>query len=72
MLGREYSKVTSVKPTTCSIFVKGLGCGVLICAFTENIKVKANVNSTNFFIFYSVKCLFLTVVKLQLKLCYKC
>ena len=36
ILGLEYSKVTSVNPTFCSTFWKGLGAGVWIWAFVEN------------------------------------
>jgi len=48
--GLEYSKVTSVKPTFCSIFWDGLGAGVLICAVAENAKAATNNDNIVFFI----------------------
>ncbi|GAA0722776.1 hypothetical protein GCM10009430_25510 [Aquimarina litoralis] len=41
---------TSVNPTTCSIFDKGLGCGVSTCAFTPNDNKATETNKTIFFI----------------------
>src|SRR5690606_11439398 len=42
--------VTSVNPTTCSTFVKGLGCGAKICEDIPAENIPAHRNKINFFI----------------------
>jgi hypothetical protein len=42
MEGLEYSNVTFVRPTICSVLEKGLGAGVSICAVAEAKQHKLN------------------------------
>jgi hypothetical protein len=45
MAGREYFRLTSVRPTACCTSAAGLGCGVWIC---ENpVRPQHNENNNN-------------------------
>jgi len=54
MEGLEYSRVTFVSPTICSVLEKGLGAGVSICAEAERKLSKPITEKQTYLKFFMV------------------